>query len=100
MKRFRWEDITVEDLFINHQFGTIVESYSENRQLVVGRRQVLVAIKCDLCDHVSFDDGNECVHQEFINVEGKFGWPTIYDGDTYDVDICSHCVAKATGIIE
>ena len=42
MKRYRWEDITVEDLFINRQFGTIVESYSDNRQLVVGRRQVFI----------------------------------------------------------
>ena len=78
MKRYRWEDITVEDLFINHQFDANVEPYSENRRLVVGRRQVLVAIKCDLCDYISFDDGNGYVEQDFVNVEGKFGWPTIY----------------------
>lgn len=100
MKRYRWEDITVEDLFIYHQFGTNVESYSENRQLVVGRKQVLVAIKCDLCDYISFDDVNECVHQEFVSVKGEFGWPTLYDGQRYDIDVCSHCIAKATGIIE
>lgn len=100
MKRYRWENITVEDLAINSFEGTTIETFPESNDMVVGRREVLIAIKCDLCDYVAFDDGNEYVQQEFVTVKGTFGWPTVYDGQRYDIDICSHCIANAMGIIE
>jgi len=98
MKRYGWTKITIADIIQTSKLTDMINVDEQYLNMSVGQRKVLIAIKCDLCDHVSFDDGNEYVHQEFINVEGEFGWPTIYDGESYDVDICSHCIANAQGI--
>jgi len=90
MRRYVWNAVIIDDLITNSTDITLDDSVTGQ---IVGKRKELIAIKCDLCDFYSVNDDG-MVNQEFVTIDGRFGWPSIYDGALYEMDICHECVVK------
>jgi NMD protein affecting ribosome stability and mRNA decay len=70
-----------------------MKNYREIKMETVEKH--LVSIVCDVCER----EVKEVFEaQEFINVRFTGGYGSIFgDGDTFECDLCQHCIEKTLG---
>lgn len=102
MRRYAYHKIRLKDATTTLLSDGIALSRTAMKEFgnhVIGTKKILIAIKCDLCDDVEFEnpDDIERISGKFHSFKTVIPYPHPMDGVDVHMDICYDCLIKHGG---